>query len=105
MPHFDKAIAVKPDFAEAFYSRGNAFLRLGRYELALRNFEIALAIEPKPDFQSSLIFALNFVAGASAARQQAERARCNEFMRSDLLCISGRTKMTPIHNGGSASDT
>lgn len=43
-----KAIALKPDFADAYYNRGNIYGRIGRYDLSLRDYN--KAIELKPDF-------------------------------------------------------
>ena len=35
---FDKAIEVKPDFAEVFYNRGVAYIKLGKYTKAIDDF-------------------------------------------------------------------
>lgn len=45
---YDKALALKPDYAEAFYSRGIALKKIGHLGDALANFEKAL--ELKDDF-------------------------------------------------------
>jgi predicted O-linked N-acetylglucosamine transferase (SPINDLY family) len=45
---FDRALALKPDLAEAWLGRGNVFVWLKRYEEALAAFDRALAL--KPDF-------------------------------------------------------
>jgi len=41
---FDKAIAIKPDYAEAWYYRGGALGNLGRYSDAVISFDKAIAI-------------------------------------------------------------
>ena len=48
----DKALALKPDFAEALNNRGNALLELRRLDEALASFDKALAL--KPDFAEAL---------------------------------------------------
>jgi hypothetical protein len=44
----DIVILLDPDFAEAYYKRGNALKTLGRLRLAIANYD--KAIERKPDF-------------------------------------------------------
>ncbi len=39
---FDAALAEKPDYANAFYDRGNAYFSLGDYPAAAANFEAAV---------------------------------------------------------------
>ena len=48
----DAAIAIKPDYPEAFWSKGNALNRLGRYEEAIVSYDAALAINP--DYHEAL---------------------------------------------------
>jgi tetratricopeptide (TPR) repeat protein len=45
---FDKAIALKPDFADAYYSRANTHFVQNQYEQAVADYEQAIAL--KPDF-------------------------------------------------------
>jgi Tfp pilus assembly protein PilF len=45
---FDRAIALKPDYAEAFYNRGNVLQKLKRLSEALASFDQAIGF--KPDF-------------------------------------------------------
>ncbi|MDJ0798513.1 MAG: tetratricopeptide repeat protein [Calothrix sp. MO_167.B12] len=48
---YDKAVAIKPDFQDAWNNRGNALGNLGRYEQAIASYDKAFAI--KPDFQDA----------------------------------------------------
>ena len=42
----DRAIALKPDYAEAYYNRGNALRELHRHAEAMDSFERAIALKP-----------------------------------------------------------
>jgi protein O-GlcNAc transferase len=43
---YDRVLAIKPDFARALYSRGNALFELNRHEEALASYDRVLAIKP-----------------------------------------------------------
>src|SRR5262249_41689414 len=43
---YDKAIALKPDYAEAHYNRGNALRDLKRLAEALASYDKAIALKP-----------------------------------------------------------
>src|SRR5258705_431608 len=43
---YDRVIALKPDFAEVHFNRGNALARLGRQDEALASFGQLLAAAP-----------------------------------------------------------
>lgn len=45
---FDKAIELKPDYAEAFHNRGLTYYDKGQYERAIQDYD--KAIQLKPDF-------------------------------------------------------
>ena len=45
---FDKAIVLKPDYAEAYSNRGNALMELRQYPAALASFDVAIL--KKPDY-------------------------------------------------------
>jgi len=42
---YDRAVAIDPLHAEAYYKRGNAFNELGRWELALADYDRAISIK------------------------------------------------------------
>jgi tetratricopeptide (TPR) repeat protein len=46
MAHFERAINLQPDYAEAYYNRGNVLYAKGRIEEAMADFEKALQIQP-----------------------------------------------------------
>ena len=43
---YDKALALKPDLAEAWLGRGNVFTELKRYDEAFAAYDKALALKP-----------------------------------------------------------
>ena len=46
MAHFEQAIKLQPDYAEAYYNRGNVLYAKGRIDEAIADFEKALQIQP-----------------------------------------------------------
>ena len=46
LDNFKRAIAIKPDYAEAFYNQGNALKGLDRYDEALKSYDRAIALRP-----------------------------------------------------------
>ncbi len=70
----EQALAMKPDFPEAWLGRGVACLQTNREAEALANIEKALEI--KPDFRAGIsyrIFVLDFANGVGIAQQQEAR--------------------------------
>ena len=45
--HYNKAIAIKPDYAEAYSNLGNTFQEQGNLEKAINAYNIAIDIQPK----------------------------------------------------------
>jgi tetratricopeptide (TPR) repeat protein len=48
---YEKAIEIKPDFNEAYYSIGVAYANLSKFEKAIEAYEKAIKI--KPDFNEA----------------------------------------------------
>ena len=46
MAHFEQAIKLQPDYAEAYYNRGNVLYAKGRIDEAIADFEKTLQIQP-----------------------------------------------------------
>ena len=46
MVHFDQAIKLQPDYAEAYYNRGNVLFAKGKIDQAIIDFEKTLQIQP-----------------------------------------------------------
>lgn len=47
---YDKALALKPNYADAYINRGNALKDLNRLDEALASYDKALALKPNHDF-------------------------------------------------------
>jgi len=60
--HYEQALRLQPDLAEAHYNLGNALFQTGRISEAIGRYEVALQI--KPDFAQ----AQNALARARAAQ-------------------------------------
>lgn len=52
---YTQAIELKPDYAEAYYNRGGSWLRLGEWEKARYDLEIARKMKYNPIVQSDEI--------------------------------------------------
>jgi len=44
---YDKAIELNPNFAEAYYNRGNAYSDLKQYERAIEDYNKAIELNPE----------------------------------------------------------
>lgn len=47
LAHFDRAIALRSDFAEAHVNRGKILVELGRVSEALQSYDLAIAVQPR----------------------------------------------------------
>ncbi len=70
-----KAIAIKPDYAEAHYNIGTSLRTLGRYDEALKSFDRALALQPNyfkaHNNRGAVLEALNRLPEALASYERA----------------------------------
>ncbi len=46
LDHYNQAIALQPNFAQAYYSRGNTLIELEQFEEGVRNYQLAIAYNP-----------------------------------------------------------
>ena len=44
--HYTKAIELKPDYAEAYNNRGNAYLDMNKLDQAVQDYNKAIELEP-----------------------------------------------------------
>ena len=44
---YDQAIQIKPNYADAYYNKGNAFLELFRYQEAVSSYDQAIRVNPR----------------------------------------------------------
>ena len=69
---YDKAIALKPDYAEAYNNRGTALNDLKRHEEALASYDKAIAL--KPDYAEAYNNRGNALNGPEASTRRRWRA-------------------------------
>jgi tetratricopeptide (TPR) repeat protein len=50
LTHYDKALSLKPDYAEAWSNMGNTLSNLKRFDEALAHYDKALSIKPDIDW-------------------------------------------------------
>lgn len=50
----ERAIELNPNFSKAYYRRGTAYAALGKFPLALKDFQTAYRLKPDADTQEKL---------------------------------------------------
>jgi tetratricopeptide (TPR) repeat protein len=89
---YDRAIALKPDYAEALHNRGNAFAMLGRAEDALASFDRAIML--RPDYAAALLNRAQILKRLGRSREAIngfERAFALKPPDADALVARGNT--------------
>ena len=79
---YDKAIALKPDYAEAHNNRGNALRDLKRPEEALASYDKAIAL--KPDYRRGTQQSRQCADGPEASRGSAGKLRQGDRAKARL---------------------
>ncbi|MFQ5512196.1 MAG: tetratricopeptide repeat protein [Candidatus Krumholzibacteriia bacterium] len=87
LQEMEKAVALKPGFADLRFNLGNLYMDAGRYDDARKNFSTALEINPK-FFKASVslaraLFTGGDSAGAGSAIDQAGE-NCPNFYKDNL---------------------
>ena len=89
MTAYNEAIAQSPDYSRAFFARGEALGRLGKFEAAAADFEAAMALDDTPDAVlgdlAYLRLGMGDFAGAIDLNRQALEATPDQlWIRFDL---------------------
>jgi predicted O-linked N-acetylglucosamine transferase (SPINDLY family) len=87
---YNKALAIKPDFAEAHYNLGSALMNLGKLDEAITSYRKAFAINPEyVDADRNLLFALLNVPGLTPEELFAEHVCFAENHARDIVHLGG----------------
>ena len=93
LSHYDRAIAIKPAYAEAHYNRGNLLLRTGRMQDAVDAYR--RAVDLRPDFAdawNNLGIALATQANYADAEQSLIKASAEAPQRADIAANLARVR-------------
>jgi tetratricopeptide (TPR) repeat protein len=107
MAHFEQAIKLQPDYAEAYYNRGNVLFAKGRIDEAIADFEKALQIQPNDaDAHTGLGNALLRKAALKEAiahyNQAMALAPGDPHSRSNLAWVLATSSDASIRDGAKA---
>ena len=75
--HYNKAIRLKPYYADAYYNRGNAYTKLGQYQRAIEDYNEAISL--KPDYANA--YSNRGITYAALSQYQRAIENCNEAIR------------------------
>jgi protein O-mannosyl-transferase len=107
MAHFEQAINLQPDYAEAYYNRGNVLYAKGRIDGAMADFEKALQIQPNDaDAHTGLGNALLRKGALKEAMAQYSQAVAlapeDPHSRSNLAWLLATSSDASIRDGAKA---
>jgi len=107
MAHFEQAINLQPDYAEAYYNRGNVLYAKGRIDEAMADFEKTLQIQPNDaDAHTGLGNALLRKGALKEAMAQYSQAAAlapeDPHSRSNLAWLLATSSDASIRDGAKA---
>jgi protein O-mannosyl-transferase len=107
MVHFEQAIKLQPDYAEAYYNRGNVLYAKGRIDEAIADFEKTLQIQPNDaDAHTGLGNALLRKGALKEAIAQYNQAMAlapkDPHSRSNLAWVLATSSDASIRDGATA---
>src|SRR6267378_3198878 len=107
MAHFEQAIKLQPDYAEAYYNRGNVLFAKGRIDEAIADFEKTLQIQPSDaDAHTGLGNALLRKGALKEAMAQYSEAMAlapeDPHSRSNLAWVLATSTDASIRDGAKA---
>src|SRR4030095_12252435 len=107
--HYEQAIQLQPNYADAYYNRGNVLLTMGRIEEATQDLERALQIQPEhADAHTCLGNALlrqGLINNAIAQYETAAALAPNDaHSRNNIAWLLATSSDASIRNGTRAID-
>lgn len=102
LAEMEKAVELKPNFADLRFNLGNLYLDSGRFEDAAQNFERAVEINPKY-FKAGISLArTQFICGdadLAVETLEASKQNCPNFYRDNVIHVA---QMIRINESGDA---
>jgi tetratricopeptide (TPR) repeat protein len=107
MAHFEKAIKLQPDYAGAYYNRGNVLYAKGRIDEAIPDFQKALRFQPShADAHTGLGNSLLRKGDLKKAMEQYEEAIAlapsDPHSRNNLAWVLATSSDPAVRNGAKA---
>jgi Tfp pilus assembly protein PilF len=109
MVHYDQAIALEPNYADAYYNRGNVLLTKGRIEEAVADLQRALQIQPN-DADAHTCLGNAFLKEGSLKDAIAEYEQASALAPQDPHCrnniawVLATSSDASMRDGGRALD-
>ena len=95
---YQKAIDLKPDYAEAYYSMGNAYCKLGQYEAALVAYKKCDTLEPTGKMADEARKAISELLEKDSMNKKARRIARSELLKRSQIDDSITAKLQRDRN-------
>lgn len=92
---FERAVKVKPDYADAYYSLGHAYFDLGQHEEAIKALQQAIDLNPRDKEARQLLKRANLMSPSESVPEQAVATK-PELQEPAGLQVALKT--TPVTN-------